>query len=324
MDPEKIARLPDTEGMKNEVIITHRSVWDRSIALAGGKLVVVNSLAEMDAAINPKTVLMEYEYADDGPVKLAEAIAICKRRGVPFMLDGAFLCPPFERLRMLASLGPDLFCVSGGKGLFGPQCAGILFGRQDLIEAAMRNGSPYEGAICRPMKVGKEEIIGALAAVEWSSKRDYRADCKVWEGRMQSLAKALTAIPGVEAEVYYRKIGNEVPHVAVRWDQKAFGLTQAQCVEALRSGDPHIEVIGGTLRELVHPEQGVPVSLSGAPGEPQRLLAIASNTLQAGEEKMIAQRLREILHPGAERAQKKAALAHPRGRLASSGAARRA
>ena len=143
---------------------------------------------------------------------------------------------------------------------------------------------------------------------------------------MQTLAKALEAIPGVEAEVYYRKIGNEVPHVAVRWDQRAFGLTKAQCVDALRSGDPHIEVIGGTLRELVHPEEGGPVSLSGAPGEPKRLIAIASNTLQAGEEKIIARRLREILEPAAQRAQRKTAVARPRGRMApaSSKAALRA
>src|SRR5262249_42235907 len=131
-DPEKIARLPDTTGMKNEVIITHRNVWDRSIALTGAKLVVGRSMAELEAAISERTAMMEYEYGDSGPVKLEDAIAVSKRRGVPFMLDGAAMCPPFERLRFLAGLGPDLFCVSGGKGLFGPQCSGILFGRKDL------------------------------------------------------------------------------------------------------------------------------------------------------------------------------------------------
>src|SRR5262247_2850375 len=98
-DPEKISRLPDTEGLKNEVILTHRSVWDRSIALTGAKLIVVNSLAELEGAINQTTAMMEYEYGDTGPVKLEDAIAVCKRRGVPFMLDAAAMCPPFERLR---------------------------------------------------------------------------------------------------------------------------------------------------------------------------------------------------------------------------------
>ena len=274
-DPEKISRLPDTQGMKNEVVITHRSVWDRSIALAGAKLVVVTSLAELKTAMNEKTAMMEYEYGDPGPVKLEDAIAICKGHGVPFLLDAAAMCPPFERLRFLASLEPDMFCVSGGKGLFGPQCTGILFGRKNLIEAALRNGSPYEGSICRPMKVGKEEIIGVLAAVEWSSKRDYQADCRVWESRMQHIAKTLSAIPGVEAEVYYRKIGNEVPHVAVRWDEEALGLSKQDVVEALRRGEPQIEVIGGQSRELVEQRPG------SAPPPPNCECVIVSMPLTA-------------------------------------------
>ncbi len=301
-DPDKISRLPDTEGMKNEVILTRRSVWDRSIALAGAKLVVVNSVAELESAINEKTAMMEMEYGDSGPVKLEEAIAVCKRRGVPFMLDGASMCPPFDRLRYLANLGPDMFCVSGGKGLFGPQCSGILFGRKDLIEAALRNGSPFEGSICRPMKVGKEEIVGVLAAVEWSSRRDYKADCKVWESRMQTIVEELSTIPGVHAEIYYRKIGNEVPHCAVSWDEKAFGLTKQQCVEALRAGDPQIEVVGGQPREMVRHDEPPPIKERRQSGEPTRLISIVSNTLKPGEEKIIARRLKEILKPAAARA----------------------
>src|SRR5580704_9775461 len=218
-DPDKIGRLPDTEGMKNEVIITRRSPWDRGIALTGAKLVIVKSLAELESAINEKTAMMEYTYGETGPVKLEEAVAICKKRNVPFMLDGAATCPPFERLKTLASFGADLFCVSGGKGLQGPQCSGILFGRKDLIEAALRNGSPYEGAICRPMKVGKEEILGVLAAYEWSSKRDYKADCKVWEARLQHIADEVRTITGIRPEIYYRVLGNEVPYLAVSWDE---------------------------------------------------------------------------------------------------------
>src|SRR5215471_21599090 len=104
-DPDKIGRLPDTEGMKNEVIITHRSPWDRGIALTGAKLVIVNSLAELETALNEKTAMMEYTFGETGPVKLEEAIAICKKHNVPLMLDGAATCPPFERLKTLASFG---------------------------------------------------------------------------------------------------------------------------------------------------------------------------------------------------------------------------
>jgi uncharacterized pyridoxal phosphate-dependent enzyme len=294
-DPEKIARLPDTEGMKNEVILTQRSVWDRSIALAGAKLKVVRSAAELEEAIGPRTAMMEMEYGDPGPLKVQEAIAVCKKRGVPFLLDAASLCPPFERLKEIASWGPDMFNVSGGKGFFGPQCTGILFGRKPLIEAALRNGSPYEGSICRPMKVGKEEIVGVLAAVEWSSKRDYKADCKVWEARMQHIVEQVSAIPGVHAEIYYRKIGHEVPHCGIRWDEQALGITKQQVVEKLRAGTPQIEVVGGNYREMVLENAPPPIKEAHHPEEPDRLISIVSDTLKPGEERIVAQRLREVL-----------------------------
>ena len=301
-DPDKISRLPETAGMKNEVILTQRSVWDRSIALCGAKLVLVQSRQQLERAINANTAMMEMEYGDERCIKVKDAIAVCKDRGVPFMLDAAVACPPFERLQALGRLGADLFCVSGGKGLFGPQCSGILLGRKDLIEAALRNGSPYEGSICRPMKVGKEEIIGALAAVEWSSKRDYKADCQEWKRRMQYIVDELAAVPGVHAQIYYRTVGNEVPHVALSWDERAFNFSKQDCVDALRAGDPQIEVMGGPYREVVQPNAAPPFKEIPHPGEPDRLLAIASDTLKPGEEKIVARRLREILAPVAKNA----------------------
>lgn len=299
-DPDKIARLPDTTGMKNEVILTQRSVWDRSIALTGAKLVVVQSRQELERAINANTAMMEMEYGDERSLRLNDAIAVCKDHAVPFMLDSAVACPPFGRLETLGRLGADLFCVSGGKGLFGPQCSGILFGQRKLIAAALLNGSPYEGTICRPMKVGKEEIIGALAAVEWSSQRDYKADCQVWQNRMQHIVDELAAVPGVHAQIYYRTIGNEVPHVALTWDERVFNFTKEDCVNALRAGDPQIEVMGGPYREVVQPGAAPPFKEIQHPGEPDRLLAIASNTLKPDEEKIVARRLREILAPHAK------------------------
>lgn len=302
MDPGKISRLPDTAGMKNEVILTQRSVWDRSIALAGAKLVVVEDRRELERAINSNTAMMEMEYGDERVLSVKEAIAVCKDRGVPFLLDAAVACPPFERLQTLGRMGTDMFCVSGGKGLFGPQCSGILFGRKDLIEAALRNGSPFEGTICRPMKVGKEEIVGVLAAVEWSSERDYKADCKDWETRMQYIAGELACIPGVHTQIYYRTIGNEVPHVGVSWDQKEFKFSKQDCIDALRAGEPPIEVMGGPYREVIQPDAAPPFKEIPHPGEPDRLIGIASNTLKSGEERIIAQRLREILTLAAKRA----------------------
>src|SRR5258708_26287972 len=152
------------------------------------------------------------------------------------------------------------------------------------------------------MKVGKGGIAGVVAAFEWSSKRDYKADCKVWEARLRHISDEAATIPGVRAEIYYRTLGNEVPYVAISWDETRSGISRQQCVDALRSGDPQIEVIGGVYREVVQKSAEPQFKETPHTGEPERLLAIASNTLKPGEEKTIARRLKEMLGPPAQRA----------------------
>src|SRR5579863_10057053 len=163
-DPARIWQLPDTTGLKHEVIMHGgRSAFDSAIRLAGGKLVVAKTHDEMRAAINDTTAMIYTTALGDS---LEKAIAIAKGAKVPLLLDDAAGIPPIENLKLYAKMGADLYTFSGGKGLCGPQCSGLLLGRKDLIEAAIVNTSPYEGAVCRPMKVGKEEIMGCLAAVE--------------------------------------------------------------------------------------------------------------------------------------------------------------
>ena len=115
--------------------------------------------------------------------RLEKGLAITKKAGVPLMLDDAAGIPPIDNLTLYATMGIDLFCFSGGKGLRGPQCSGLLLGRKDLIEAALAQCSPWEGAVCRAMKVGKEEIIGVLAAVESWTKQDLEALNQAWARR---------------------------------------------------------------------------------------------------------------------------------------------
>ncbi len=115
------------------------------------------------------------------------------------------------------------------------------------------------------MKVGKEEILGVLAAVEWSFKRDYKADCHLWESRLEHISKAMNAVPGVQAEIYYRKVGNAVPHLPVRWDEKTIGLTKDQCIDPLRNGNPHVEVYNGWGANWFGARTRNP-NRSGAPG----------------------------------------------------------
>src|SRR3954449_8925116 len=119
--------------------------------------------------------------------------------------------PPIENLSLYAKMGIDLFCFSGGKGLRGPQCAGILLGRKNLIEAALAQCSPWEGAVCRAMKVGKEEIIGVLAAVESWTKQDLNALNKQWGKRVERIAKIVETVPGVKTEITIPEDGNRYP-----------------------------------------------------------------------------------------------------------------
>src|SRR6516162_3421284 len=163
-DDKHIWQLPDTTGLKHEVIMVGgRSAFDSAIRLTGAKLVLAAKPEDIPGAINDNTAMI---YTTDLGDKLAREAAIAKDHRVPLLLDDAAGIPPIDNIRLYAQMKLDLYTFSGGKGLRGPQCSGVLLGRKDLIEAALRNSCPYEGAVCRPMKVGKEEVIGCLTAIE--------------------------------------------------------------------------------------------------------------------------------------------------------------
>src|SRR4051812_1174598 len=163
-DDKYIWQLPDTTGLKHEVIMAGgRSAFDSAIRLTGAKLVLAYSPEELTNAINENTAMI---YTTDLGDKLQQQLAIAKDHKVPMLLDDAAGIPPAENARLYARMKIDLYAFSGGKGLRGPQCSGLLLGRKDLIEAALANSSPREGSVCRAMKVGKEEIIGCLTALE--------------------------------------------------------------------------------------------------------------------------------------------------------------
>src|SRR5262245_13242929 len=177
-DPAKVWQLPDTTGLKNEIIMLGgRSAFDSAIRLTGAKLILVQNLGELPGAMNDRTAMVYTTWLGEN---LEKALAITKKARVPLMLDDAAGIPPIGNLTLYAKMGIDLFCFSGGKGLRGPQCSGLLLGRKDLIEAALAQCSPWEGAVCRAMKVGKEEIVGVLAAVETWTRLDLGALNKQW------------------------------------------------------------------------------------------------------------------------------------------------
>jgi L-seryl-tRNA(Ser) seleniumtransferase len=175
----------------------------------------------------------------------------------------------------------------------GPQCSGLLLGRKDLIEAALANTSPWEGALCRPMKVGKEEIIGCLIAVETWLKMDLDALTREWNARVQRIAKLAETVSGVKTDIQVPEGGNRYPTLTVSWDQQAWGFTVDDCARKLSEGEPRIEVLTRSNPSLV------PTVVEGNPNrkEPQTndQLQIVSMTLRPGEDVIVGRRLREIL-----------------------------
>jgi L-seryl-tRNA(Ser) seleniumtransferase len=302
-DDKYIWQLPDTTGLKHEVIMVGgRSAFDSAIRLTGAKLVLVYSLDELAKAINENTAMI---YTTDLGDKLQKELAIAKEHKIPMLLDDAAGIPPVENAKLYARMGVDLYCFSGGKGLRGPQCSGLLLGRKDLIEAALLNCSPREGAVCRPMKVGKEEIIGCLTALETWLKTDEKKLYAEWNDRLDRIRKLVETVPGIRTDTFVPDDGNRYPTLRIYWDQQAWQYKISDCVQELRAGDPVIEVLGADNPSLVKAVR------EGNPNpKPNRKelkqpdhIELVSMTIKPGEEVIVGQRLRAIL--GA--AQKKAA-----------------
>ena len=292
-DPAKIWQLPDTSGMKHEVIMVGgRSAFDNAIRLTGAKLVLVEGPEDIANAITDNTAMI---YTTDLSDKLVREVAIAREHKVPMLLDDAAGIPPADNLKLYAQMKIDLYTFSGGKGLQGPQCSGVLLGRKDLIEAALRNSAPWEGAVCRPMKVGKEEVIGCLTAVEMWLKIDPKKLYSEWNARVDRIGKLVETVPGVKTAIYIPDDGNRYPTLKVSWDQQAWGFTITDCVQKLRAGDPVIEVLGADNPSLVPAvREGIQKPNTKELKEVDHI-ELVSMTIQPGEEMIIGQRLRAIL-----------------------------
>ena len=286
-----IWQLPDTTGLKHEVIMVGgRSAFDSAIRLTGAKLVLTYSPEELANAINENTAMI---YTTDLGEKLQKVLSIAKERKIPMLLDDAAGIPPADNAKLYARMGIDLYCFSGGKGLRGPQCSGLLLGRKDLIEAALLNCSPREGAVCRPMKVGKEEIIGCLTALETWLKIDEKKLYAEWNGRLDRIRKLVETVPGVKTETFTPEDGNRYPTLKVSWDQQGWNYSILDCVEQLRAGSPVIEVLGADNPSLVKAvREGNPNHKE--PKGPDHI-ELVSMTIKPGEDIIVGQRLRTIL-----------------------------
>ena len=207
-DNEKVRRLPDLTGMKSEVLIqkAHRNGYDHAVRNTGVTLVEVESKEQLLNAVSDRTAMMYFlggttgDWAWETPLSLEECLAVGKKAGFPVMVDAANMLPPWDNLRRLAAQGTELISISGGKHLRGPQCSGILAGRRDLIRAARLNSSPHSDSLGRPMKVGREEIIGAWLAAEKYARLDFDSLDRQCLAQAEFLQRELKRIPGLEVE----------------------------------------------------------------------------------------------------------------------------
>lgn len=278
-DPDRIRRIPDLTGMKTEVVVqkSHRFPYDHMVRNCGVRLVEVETREELERAINPNTAMLLFlnKAANQGKVGMDEFIAIAKRRSIPTMNDCAADVPPVENMFRPVRAGFDMIVVSGGKAIRGPQSAGILAGRADLIRAARKNTSPNSDSIGRSCKVNKEEMVGMMVALESFLKEDEAATYRGWERTAESMRTALSKLPGVETEMFVPEIANQSPHVRVRWDAARHKIAAPAVLQKLRDGEPSIELVPAPY-------------VAGT-------LEIASWMLQPGEADIITRRIGEIL-----------------------------
>jgi L-seryl-tRNA(Ser) seleniumtransferase len=271
-----IQQLPDLTGMKSEVIIqkTHRNPFDHQLRGTGVKLIEIESREQLHRAVNDRTAMMHFtNFANAaGQIKVDEWVKLGKQYNLPCMIDAAADTPPVSHLWDYANMGYDLITFSGGKAIRGPQCAGLLIGREDLVHYALLNNSPYEDTVGRGQKVGKEEIVGMIKALELYLAEDHDALAKEWQQRLDTISRQITKVPGVGTSFFTPDIANHVPHMQITWNEK-ISATPKQISQALRSGEPSIVMGGG----------------EGRPG-----LAMNSFMLKPGEEQIIAEQLTKV------------------------------
>ncbi|HTE34511.1 MAG TPA: aminotransferase class V-fold PLP-dependent enzyme [Chryseolinea sp.] len=280
-DMKKAAAIPtDLTGMKSEVILqkSHRVGYAHAIQNCGVKIIEVETRKELEDAINEKTAMMWFLNTGNplGKIKDEEFIAIAKKHSIPTFNDCAADVPPVENFWKYTQMGFDLVCFSGGKGIRGPQSAGLLLGKKDLIQAARKNAPPNGDVVGRGMKVNKEEILGMLVAVEVFLARDHQQEWAMWEQQVKLISDTVSAVPGVKTEIHVPPVANHIPSLRVKWDTSKIKTSTEEVRSALRLGHPSIETMGDDVSVDITTWMMIP-----------------------GEERIVAKRLSEILKKAA-------------------------
>jgi D-glucosaminate-6-phosphate ammonia-lyase len=286
-NPEKLIRIPDlTDLEKTEVVIprSSRSVYDHAIRNIGVKVVMIDTLEQLDAALNPRTALIYIQSGGPsltGPLSLEAIAKVAKPKNVPILVDAAaeILTIPNVHLQQ----GADIVAYSGGKAIRGPQCAGLLLGRKDILQSAWQASSPHHGP-GRDNKVGREETMGMLAAVEAWVKRDHKAEWQTWLSWLDTISKQVTKIEGVTTTVREPNgLGNRSPSLVISWNPDKFYITGEEAAEEMARTKPRVALSSG----------GGGPSAQAAPGTTS--ISVTPWQMQPGEEKVVANRIYAVL-----------------------------
>lgn len=288
-DRDKMKRLPDLTGMKDEIIIQkiHHTVYDHAFRMVGAKLIDVETADDIAKAVNEKTAAFAFvrsHHVLGHKVELEEYIKIAHKHNLPVILDAAAEVPPVENLSKFVKMGADMVAFSGGKNMRGPQCAGILMGKKEWIRKAYANAAP-NNYLPRIAKVGKEEVVGMLAALELYLRKDHAAERREWYAKLNRIAEGLQGLPTVYTEFIPNNDFSHSPRLSVQWDEEKLGLSLVEMVQKLREGSPSVEA--SDMRRFNPPWKG---------------LGLFPYLLQAGEESIIAERIAEIIKESAGQA----------------------
>ena len=279
-NPEKLIRIPDLTGFdKTEVVIprSSRSVYDHAVRNIGVKIIVVDTAEELADALSPRTAMVYLTAGGpsvSGPLSLENVVALAKPRNIPVLVDAAAenLTIPNVHLQR----GATIVAYSGGKAIRGPQCSGLLLGRKDLLMSAWQASSPHHGP-GRDNKVGREEMLGLLAAIEAWVKRDHDAEWKKWLSYLDTISKRVSAIDGIETAVREPTgLSNHSPSLVISWDPAKLHVIGEEVAEELARTKPRI-------------------ALGGGPNNAKTSLSVTAWMMQPGDDKVVADRIHEVL-----------------------------
>jgi L-seryl-tRNA(Ser) seleniumtransferase len=280
------AQIPQACGA-DEVIVqkAHRYEYDHAMLLCGVKIVEVVTLDDYKRAFTLRTVMTNFfNSAEGGEIDRETWLKVAHDHGVPCHNDAAADMPPISNLWKYTGMGFDLVCFSGGKGIRGPQNAGLLLGRKPLIELAMENDSPNSDAVGRGMKVAKEQIVGMVAAVDWLLEQNDDVNEAEYMKRVHAIVASVQDIPTMKVEIYTPEIANRVPHLMLAYDPAVVGISPKQVQERLRQQRPRIELnpaTGSAGRFGTHSNENT--------------IVIGTWMMQPGEAEIVARSLRAIL-----------------------------